>query len=84
MRKNIVIEDKKEKELIKELEKRTDIKAERIKRLLKLPDLTKKENSPVKILFDQILKLPRFKDFDIVDYSNIGMIMNVLLIENKN
>ena len=69
--KNIVIEDKKEKELIKELEARTDIKAERIKRLLKLPDLTKKENSPVKILFDQIVKLPRFKDFDLVDFPRI-------------
>lgn len=71
MRKNIIIEDKKEKDLIEELEKRTDIKAERIKRLLKLPDLTKKENSPVKILFDQILKLPRFKDFDLVDFPKI-------------
>ena len=36
-----------------------------------LPDLTKKENSPVKILFDQILKLPRFKDFDLVDFPKI-------------
>jgi phenylalanyl-tRNA synthetase alpha chain len=71
MRKNIVIEDKTEKALIKDLEKRTDIKAERIKRLLNLPDLTKKENSPVKILVDQITKLPRFKDFDLVDFSRI-------------
>jgi phenylalanyl-tRNA synthetase alpha chain len=71
MRKNIIIDDKKEQALIKELEGRTDIKAERIKRLLKLPDLTKKENSPVKILFDQILKLSRFKDFDIVDFPKI-------------
>ena len=71
MRKNIVIEDKIEKELTKELDKRTDIKAERIKRLLRLPDLTRKENSPVKILFDQILELPRFKDFDIVDFPRI-------------
>ncbi|MCX6723716.1 MAG: hypothetical protein NT155_00900 [Candidatus Staskawiczbacteria bacterium] len=78
MSNKIVIQDlptgqagKKEKELIKELEKRTDIKAERIKRLLKLPDLTKKENSPVKILFDQILKLPRFKDFDLIDFPKI-------------
>jgi len=71
MRKNIVIEDKNEKTLIKELEKRTDVKAERIKRLLKLPDLTKKENSPVKILFDQIIRLPRFKDFDLVDFPKI-------------
>jgi len=71
MRKNIVIEDKNEKDLIKELEKRTDIKAERIKRLLKLPDLTKKENSPVKILFDQILNLPRFADFDVMELPKI-------------
>ncbi len=56
---------------MEELEKRTDIKAERIKRLLKLPDLTKKENSPVKILADQIIKLPRFADFDLVDFSRI-------------
>lgn len=69
--KTIVVEDKKEKELVKELEKRTDIKAERIKRLLKLPDLTKKENSPVKILVDQILNLPRFKDFDLMDFPKI-------------
>ena len=71
MRRNIIINDPKESVLIKELEKRTDVKAERIKRLLKLPDLTKKENSPVKILVDQIIKLPRFKDFDLIDFSRI-------------
>ncbi|MFH1642067.1 MAG: hypothetical protein ABIC04_04155 [Nanoarchaeota archaeon] len=71
MRKNIVIEDKKEEDLIKRLEGRSDIKAERIKRLLKLPDLTKKENSPVKILVDQIKKLSRFADFDLVDFPKI-------------
>jgi phenylalanyl-tRNA synthetase alpha chain len=71
MRKNIVIKDPNEEVLIKELEKRTDIKAERIKRLLALPDLTKKENSPVKILFDQILNLPKFADFDVVEFPKI-------------
>jgi phenylalanyl-tRNA synthetase alpha chain len=71
MRKNIVIKNPDEAQLISDLEKRNDIKAERIKRLLKLPDLTKKENSPVKVLFDQILKLPRFTDFDIVDFPKI-------------
>ncbi|MCX6721968.1 MAG: hypothetical protein NTY04_02155, partial [Candidatus Staskawiczbacteria bacterium] len=71
MSKNIIIEDKKGKDLVKEIGKRTDIKAERIKRLLKLEDLTKKENSPVKILVDQIIKLPRFKDFDLVDFPKI-------------
>ena len=71
MSKNIIINDPNEGILIKELEARTDIKAERIKRLLKLPDLTKKENSPVKILVDQIIKLPRFADFTLVDFPRI-------------
>jgi len=71
MRKNIVIEDQKEKDLIQELEARTDIKAERIKRLLKLPDLTKKESSPIKIILDQIVELPIFKDFDLLDIPRV-------------
>jgi len=71
MAKNIVIDNPKEQDLIKNLESKTDIKAERIKRLLKLPDLTKKENSPVKILVDQIIKLPRFEDFDLIDFPRI-------------
>jgi phenylalanyl-tRNA synthetase alpha chain len=71
MRKNIVINDPSEGVLIKELEARTDIKAERIKRLLKLPDLTKKENSPVKIINDEVMKLSRFADFDVVEIPKI-------------
>ena len=71
MRKNIVIKDGKEDALIEELNKRKDIKAERIKRLLKLPDLTKRENSPIKILTDEIIKLPRFKDFNLIDFPRI-------------
>jgi len=67
----IVIENKNEKILLEELNKRNDIKAERIKRLLALPDLTKKEHSPVKILVDAILNLPRFKDFYIVNFPKI-------------
>jgi len=71
MGKNIVIDNPEERSLIKDLEKRKDIKAERIKRLLALPDLTKKKNSPVKILVDQIIKLPRFADFDLVEFPRI-------------
>jgi len=71
MAKNLIINDPNEAVLIEELGKRTDIKAERIKRLLRLPDLTKKENSPVKFLFDKIINLPRFKDFDLVDIPKI-------------
>jgi phenylalanyl-tRNA synthetase alpha chain len=71
MRKNIVISNSKEQELLEELKKRTDIKAERIKRFLALPDLTKKENSPIKILVDRIISLPRFEDFDVVSIPKI-------------
>lgn len=71
MGRNITIRDPKEADLIAKLEKRTDIKAERIKRFLKLPDLTKKENSPIKILTDRIIGLPRFKDFDLVEIPKI-------------
>ncbi len=67
----IVIEDKNEKILLEELNKRSDIKAERIRRLLALPDLTKKEHSPVKILVDQIISLPRFEGFDVVEFPRI-------------
>jgi phenylalanyl-tRNA synthetase alpha chain len=71
MNRKIIIKDKKEEVLIEELNKRQDIKAERIKRFLALPDLTKKEKSPVKILFDQIINLPMFKDFDLVYFPRI-------------
>jgi len=71
MRKNIIINNPEETNLTEQLKGRSDIKAERIKRLLELPDLTKKENSPVKILVDQILKLSRFADFDFIDFPRI-------------
>jgi len=71
MRQKITINDPKEAALISELEKRNDTKAERIKRLLKLPDLTKKEGSPIKILVNQIINLPIFEKFDLIDFPRI-------------
>jgi phenylalanyl-tRNA synthetase alpha chain len=62
---------KTKKFLLKNLNKRKDTEAERIKKFLAFPDLTKKENSPVKILFDQIINLPMFKGFDLVDFPKI-------------
>lgn len=66
MKRNIVIESEREKSFIKELENREDTRAERIKKLLTLPDLSKHEDSPIKIISDQIISLPRFADFDLV------------------
>ena len=71
MREKIVIKDTKEEVMIAKIMSQTDFLSLRVQRLLNLPDLTKKVNSPVKILFDQIIGLPRFKDFDLVDFPKI-------------
>ena len=71
MRKHIVITDSQEKDTVARLESQDDFKSVRVKKLLNLPDLTKKSGSPVKILFDQILSLPRFADFDTVEFPKI-------------
>ncbi len=71
MRRYIEIKSPLEEEVRKRLEVRNDFKSLRIKKLLNLPDLTRKPNSPVKFLVDAILSLPRFKDFDIVDFPRI-------------
>ena len=71
MRQNIVINNDKERELITDLEAKNDINSERIKKLLALPDLTKKENSPIKILTNEVIKLPKFIDFDLIDIPRI-------------
>ncbi len=83
MRKNIVINNPNEAVLIKKLEKRTDVKAERIKRLLRLPDLTKKENSPIKILAEKIMSLQRFADFDMVEIPKIVTVKDEFDILNS-
>lgn len=62
----IAYEDLDEKKALKALEKAKDFDSLRLKRLLSLPDLTRKENSPVKFVIDKILKLPAFKNFDVV------------------
>lgn len=71
MRKVLVLDKERDNKAIADLASRKDVKAERIKRLMNLPDLTKKENSPVKILVDQIIKLPRFADFDLLDIPRV-------------
>src|SRR3989344_3538934 len=71
MHREIVIDNQKEKILIEDLKKRKEVKTESIKRLLELPDLTKRENSPVKIINDKIIDLPRFANFDVVEIPKI-------------
>jgi phenylalanyl-tRNA synthetase alpha chain len=71
MSREIVIKDPNEASLLAGLQGRSDVKAERIKRLLALPDLNLKENSPIKILVDKIIGLPIFSDFDVITVPKI-------------
>ena len=52
-----------EKKLIKSLQKRHDSEAERLKRFLAMPDLTRVQDSPLLDLARRIVGLPRFAKF---------------------
>lgn len=71
MRQEIIVNHEEEKALIQGLEKRDDIKAERVKRLLTLPDLSRKEGSPLKAIVDKVLEIPEFADFDVIKIPEI-------------
>src|SRR3989344_1767814 len=71
MHKEIVIENNEEKELIGHLKSRQDIKAERIKRLLRLPDLSREEGNPLKSTVDRVLVISEFSDFDVIKIPEI-------------
>ncbi len=71
MRENITIQDPKEKEAISRIEKLNDFKSLRIRKLLNLPDLTRKANSPIKFLTEKVVNLERFKDFDVVEIPKV-------------
>lgn len=71
MKSNIVIDYPKEKELIIELGKRTDIKAERVKRLLALPDLSRANDSPLKAIVERVTKIKDFENFDVITIPEI-------------
>lgn len=62
--------------LKKEIAQRNDIKAERLKRMLNMPDLTRIENSPVKFIVEKILAMSEFKDFDVVEFDEIVSVRN--------
>ena len=54
---------KSEKKLIEDLQKRHDPEAERLKRFLAMPDLTRVPGSPLADLVKRIINLPRFSEF---------------------
>jgi phenylalanyl-tRNA synthetase alpha chain len=60
-----------EQQLRAEVEKRTDTEAQRIKRYLDMPDLSRTEGSPIHELVQRIISMPEFSDFDIVGVPEI-------------
>lgn len=63
--------DKSEEKLIEDLQKRNDPEAERLKRFLAMPDLTRTPGSPLAELVERIITLPRFSDFEILKVPEI-------------
>jgi phenylalanyl-tRNA synthetase alpha chain len=75
-RESIIIEDSDEKEVLSELENKSDFGSLRIKKLLSLPDLSRKENSPIKFIVDAVLGISLFKDFDVMKFPEIVSVRN--------
>lgn len=71
MHQEIIIHSEEEKKLIDGLTNRKDIKSERLKRVLALPDLSRTPGSPLKIMVDRVLTIPEFADFDIIKIPEV-------------
>ncbi len=63
--------DKSEEKLIERLQKRHDPEAERLKRFLAMPDLTRVSGSPLADLANRIVGLPRFVKFENLNVPEI-------------
>src|SRR3989338_1656630 len=71
MHKDILIDATEEKKLIAQIQKRTDIKAERLKRVLALPDLSRTEGSPLKEIVTRAKKVKSLEGFDDIKIPEI-------------
>jgi len=71
MPENIIIDTTKEISLKKELEKRADFEAQRIRRYLSMPDLSRTQGSPIAEIVKRILASPYFKDLDVIQTPEI-------------
>lgn len=69
--KNIEVNLDEQQRLVKELDKKNDADSLRIKRYLNMPDLSRKEGSPIKIMLDKILARPDFNNFDVIETPEI-------------
>ncbi len=71
MRTEIIISTEEEQRLRIELEKRTDFEAQRIRRYLAMPDLSRTPGSPIAEIVEKILASDYFKDLDIIKTPEI-------------
>ena len=69
--KEIIIESQEGKAAHAELKKRTDAEAARELRFLAMPDLSRKEGSPIGELAKRIVQLPEFSKFDVINIPEI-------------
>lgn len=67
----IDITDPVSEKLRKDVETREDVKGLRLQRLLHLPDLSRKERSPIKYIVDAVLALDMFTQFDVMHFPEI-------------
>jgi len=65
------IDTTEEERLIQELEKRTDPEAERIRRYLNMPDLSRTEGSPLFEMVERVKAVPGLKGFDEIEIPEI-------------
>jgi phenylalanyl-tRNA synthetase alpha chain len=69
--KNYVISREEEKALLSEFNKRNDIEAQRIKRYLAMPDLSRTPGSPLHEIMKRVTTLPFLNDFDHIDIPEV-------------
>ncbi|MDP4001496.1 MAG: hypothetical protein Q8P69_00405 [bacterium] len=67
----IKISHDEENKLRQQLETRHDPEAERMKRFLAMPDLTRTSDSPIHEIVKRILTMPDYKDFDVIEVPEI-------------
>lgn len=69
--KNYIVPRDDEKVLLTEFNKREDIEAQRIKRYLAMPDLSRTPGSPLNEIMKRVTSLPLLKDFDDIDIPEV-------------
>ena len=71
MRQIITIPLDEERRLKEKLETRTDFEAQRIRRYLNMPDLSRTAGSPLQDMVQRIIAIPDFQDLDIIQTPEI-------------